>query len=163
MTFCQNNCMKFKRRSLSITKTIKYSINQASRNIFFEVSWMFLHIFLVLFFSYFWCNRADTTLRRPRSQNEMVPRDMIHIYNKGRPLKGLSNLEKKKKKKKKKPVAVAGPSTITCCRESLDRPVRHILSWRFGHENIATTIILFRWFQQSSCQLMEKEFSLSTG
>ena len=37
------------------------------------------------------------------------------------------------------PVAVAKPSTITCCRESLDRPVRHILSWRFGHENIAKT------------------------
>ena len=44
--------MEFKRRSLSITKIIKYSINQASRNIFmkfhecfFIMFSAFLHIF----------------------------------------------------------------------------------------------------------------------
>ena len=49
---CQNNCTKFKRRSLSIAKSFKYSINQASRNIFmkfhecsFLVFSVFLHIF----------------------------------------------------------------------------------------------------------------------
>ena len=54
MTFCQNNCMKFKRRFLSITKTIKYSINQAPRNSFmnfYECSFiilvLFVHIFVV--------------------------------------------------------------------------------------------------------------------
>ena len=41
--------------------------------------------------------------------------------------------------------------------------VRHMLSWRLGHENISMAILLFRWFKKSSCQLLAKECALSTG
>ena len=44
-----------------------------------------------------------------------------------------------------------------------DPHIRHILSWRLGHENISTAITLFRWFKKSSCQLLAKECALSTG
>ena len=44
-----------------------------------------------------------------------------------------------------------------------DPHVRHILSWRLGHENISMAISLFRWFKKSSCQLLAKECALSTG
>ena len=134
MTFCQINCMKFKRRSLSITKTIKYSVNQASRNTFmkfhecsFIIFSAFLHIFGVAERIRFY----DT--EKTQVKLTWFPGTWFIYTTKEDPSKGLSNFEKKK------PVAVARPSTIACCRESLDRPVRHILSWRFGHENIATT------------------------
>ena len=44
-----------------------------------------------------------------------------------------------------------------------DPHVRHILSWRFGHENIIRPFTIFRWFKMSSCQLLAKECALSTG
>ena len=37
--------------------------------------------------------------------------------------------------------------------------VRHILSWRFGHEKIFT---VFSPFKKGSCQLLAKEYVLST-
>ena len=42
--------------------------------------------------------------------------------------------------------------------------VRHILSWRFGHKkNFPRTLSPFRWFKKSNCQLLAKEWALSTG
>ena len=41
-----------------------------------------------------------------------------------------------------------------------DPHLRHILSYRLGHENIFS---LFRRFKKSSCQLPAKECALSTG
>ena len=40
-----------------------------------------------------------------------------------------------------------------------DPHIRHILSWRLGHENISTAILPL----QRSCQLLAKECALSTG
>ena len=45
----------------------------------------------------------------------------------------------------------------------MDFCFRHILSWRFSHENITTAFFLFRWLKKSRCQLMAKECTLSTG
>ena len=42
--------------------------------------------------------------------------------------------------------------------------VRHILSWRLGHENMEKflrPIPLFCWFKKNSCQLLAKECALS--
>ena len=44
-----------------------------------------------------------------------------------------------------------------------DPHVRHILSWRLGHENISTAILPLPLIQESSCQLLAKECALSTG
>ena len=44
-----------------------------------------------------------------------------------------------------------------------DPHVRHILSWRLGHETFLRPFSLFRWFKTSSCQLLAKECALSTG
>ena len=43
-----------------------------------------------------------------------------------------------------------------------DPHIRHILSWRLGHENILQPFSHFRWFKKSSCQLLAKECALST-
>ena len=40
--------------------------------------------------------------------------------------------------------------------------LQNILSLRFGHEKISTTIP-FRWFKKGSCQLLAKEWALSTS
>ena len=44
-----------------------------------------------------------------------------------------------------------------------DPHVRHILSWRLGHENISSAILPLSLIQKSSCQLLAKECALSTG
>ena len=110
--------MKFKRRSLSITKTIKYSINQAYRIIFmkfhecfFIIFGAFLHIFGVTELIRF-CDTEKTQVKMT-----WFPRTYIQGET---PRKVYQTLKKKKKKKKKKenPVALARPSTITCAGSS---------------------------------------------
>ena len=44
-----------------------------------------------------------------------------------------------------------------------DPHVRHILSWRLGHENISTAIFPLPLIQEEQCQLLAKECALSTG
>ena len=44
-----------------------------------------------------------------------------------------------------------------------DPYVRHIISWRLGHENISTAILPLPLIQEESCQLLAKECALSTG
>ena len=44
-----------------------------------------------------------------------------------------------------------------------DTHVRHILSWRLGHEKFLRPFSLFRWSKKSSCQLLVKECALSTN
>ena len=45
-----------------------------------------------------------------------------------------------------------------------DPHVRHILSWRLGHEKtFLRPLSLFRWFKKNNCQLLAKECALSTG
>ena len=46
--------------------------------------------------------------------------------------------------------------------EIINPCVRHILSRRFGHENISTAILPLPLIEESSCQLMAKECRLST-
>ena len=60
------------------------------------------------------------------------------------------------------PGAVSIRSVSTCWPE-FDPHIWHILSWRFGHENILRPFFLFRWFKESSCQLLAKEWALNTG
>ena len=40
---------------------------------------------------------------------------------------------------------------------------QNILSLRLGHEKISTTILYLRRFKKGSCQLLAKEWALSTG
>ena len=44
-----------------------------------------------------------------------------------------------------------------------DPHVRHILSWRLGHENISTAILPLALIQEEQFQLLAKECALSTG
>ena len=44
-----------------------------------------------------------------------------------------------------------------------DPHVRHILSWRLGHENISMAILSLPLIQEEQFQLLAKECALSTG
>ena len=45
----------------------------------------------------------------------------------------------------------------------LDPHIRHILSWRFGHENISTAILPISLIQKEQLSVTGKECALSTG
>ena len=151
MTSCENNCMKFKRRSLSITKTIKYSINQASRNIFLK----FHECSFIMFycFSSYFCEteriRIYDTEKTQVKMTWFLGTWFISI-TKGDSLKGLSNFKKKKKKKKKNG---RGSETVyNYLLSGVPRSTRPAHSFVMVMKIFWPRIILFRWAFVSWCR-----------